>query len=79
MTNIGDKLRYAREQAGYSVTKTAKKMDIGPAMLAYFESGKVEPTASQLSRLARIYHRTTYFFLDDNIGKDADLVRCEGG
>ena len=56
-------LRWAREQAGYSVEEAASRMKRDPAEISAWESGEEFPTWRQFERLTRnLYHRPTALF-----------------
>jgi len=63
--SIGERLRYARERVGLTLTQVQKRVDIGPSSLSDFENEKREPKLSQLHALARVYHLSVSFFLSE--------------
>lgn len=52
---LGLKLRRAREQAGLTQTTVAKELDVWPAAVSQYESGKRGVDALTLERLGRLY------------------------
>lgn len=62
---IGQKLRSARESIGLTLTEAGDKTGIAVSSLSELENGKREPRISQLAGLARCYHRSLSFFLDE--------------
>ncbi len=58
-------LRFARSEAGFSVTEAARRAGISADRLADFEQDDraSEPTLAQLRKLAEVYDRTLAFFL----------------
>jgi len=69
--NIGERLRKAREAIGYTQPVAAGKSGIGVSSISEFETGKREPSFSQLSRLAEVYKKTIEFFLADTVPTEA--------
>jgi len=62
---IPERLRYARERSGLTGAQVKDRTRIGQSSLSEFESGKREPSLSQLQALARAYRRSVAFFLSD--------------
>jgi len=50
-------LRWARETAGYSLSQVAERCRVSEDAVAGWESGKPQPTWSEVSRLAKVYRR----------------------
>jgi len=69
--NIGERLRKAREAIGYTQPVAAGKSGIGVSSISEFETGRREPSFSQLSKLAEIYKKTIDFFLIDTVPAEA--------
>jgi len=51
---IGKRIRTAREKAGLTQEKLAKKLGIGKRTLINYENGRTEPTLSLLMKIADI-------------------------
>lgn len=74
---LGERLRFAREAVGMRQTDAAEALNISPSGVSNLEDGTREPRASQLAVLARLYHRTVEFFLEDGpLVSDFVLWRC---
>lgn len=69
--NIGERLRKAREAIGYTQPVAAGKSGIGVSSISEFETGKREPSFSQLSRLTEVYKKSIDFFLTDTVPPEA--------
>jgi len=69
--NIGERLRKAREAIGYTQPVAAGKSGIGVSSISEFETGKREPSFSQLSRLTEVYKKSIDFFLTDTVPAEA--------
>lgn len=52
---IGQRLRQARETAGYTIEDVAQKLGITKDKLSLFESGRQNPPLSLLRKLAKLY------------------------
>jgi len=63
--SIPDRLRYARDRAGLTGRQVNERAGIGESSLSEFESGKREPSLSQLQKLAEVYRRSISFFLEE--------------
>lgn len=60
---IPERLRYARQGAGLTGVQVKERTGIGTSSLSEFESGRREPSVSQLQKLASAYRRAIAFFL----------------
>jgi len=75
---LGERLRFAREAVGMRQADVAEELNISPSGVSNLEDGTREPKASQLAILARLYHRTVEFFLQDGpLVCDFVLWRCK--
>ena len=60
-----DLLVWAREDAGFSIERAAKRVGVKPKRLEEFEAGTRRLTIAQLRKVAQVYHRPlAVFFLD---------------
>ncbi|MGA1844223.1 MAG: helix-turn-helix domain-containing protein [bacterium] len=74
--SIGERLRYARERIGLTLSKVAEKVDIGVSSLSEFENGKREPSMRQLQALSKLYRRPiSFFFSEGEIASEIVLWR----
>lgn len=74
---LGERLKFAREVAGLRQSEVAQALNLSPSGVSNFEDETREPKASQLAVLARLYHRTVEFFLQDGpLVGDFVLWRC---
>lgn len=71
---LPDRLRLAREHAGLTQVEVSLRSEIGESSLSEFESGKREPSLSQLEMLARTYHRPWTWFMESTPAPSATLV-----
>ena len=63
--SIHERLKYARSRTGLSGAQVEERTGIGPSSVSEFESGKREPSLSQLQKLASAYRRSVTFFLEE--------------
>ncbi|MBC2885448.1 helix-turn-helix transcriptional regulator [Ochrobactrum sp. CM-21-5] len=72
---IHTKLRYLRKKANKRLQDVAGATDLSPGYLSQIETGKAEPSISQLRRLAAFYGvGVVYFF--ESAGDDQILVKA---
>ena len=57
-TNLGQRLRSAREKAGLSQADACQRAGVGESSLSEFENGKRDPSLAQVDALARTYSRS---------------------
>ncbi len=68
---LGEKIKQAREAAGFSLTAAAKMLGFkNYQTLSTAEKGSRNLTAHELSSMARIYGRSLDFFFDEANGRD---------
>lgn len=65
MKNIAQRLKYAREASGLTLSQVSEQTDIGSSSVSEWENDAREPSFSQLSLLAKTYNRATTFFMED--------------
>jgi len=74
--SIGERLRYARERIGLTLSKVAEKVDIGVSSISEFENSKREPSMRQLQALSKLYRRPiSFFFSEGDIAREIVLWR----
>jgi len=62
---VPERLRSARQRAGLTGAQVRERVGIGESSLSEFETGKREPSLSQLNALAAAYRRSVAYFLDE--------------
>ena len=78
MSEIGKRLKFAREAIGYTPRKAARlsKMDVDT--LLKYENELLPVTFKHLSRLAELYKRNLEFFIQEGpIPKDPLFLWCK--
>ena len=65
---ISDKIRELREQAGYSQSQLAKKLDVTRSSVNAWEMGLSTPTTQYIVALAKLFHVSADYIL----GTEAD-------
>lgn len=68
---IHTKLRHLRKKAKVRLQDVAASLDLSPGYLSQMETGKVEPSISQLRRLAAFYNVGVVYFFD---GQNDDQI-----
>lgn len=63
-------LKKLRVNAGYSQQKLADKLNVSRSAIAMWESGASHPDNTYLLRLAKIFHTTTDFLLENSFEKN---------
>lgn len=66
MACLAEKLKYARDRVKLNGDQVESATGIGRSSISEFENGKRMPSLAQLASLARVYNRSTTFFLDDS-------------
>lgn len=75
--NIPKRLKEARKTIGYSYTTAAIKSGISHREIRLFEDGYLEPTFSELSKLADTYKITTDFLMGDKPMEKLNFIHCK--
>lgn len=60
---ISDKIRELREQAGYSQSQLAKKLDVTRSSVNSWEMGLSTPTTQYVVALSKLFHVSTDYIL----------------
>ena len=66
---ISDKIRELREQAGYSQSQLAKKLDVSRSSVNAWEMGLSTPTTQYIVAMTKIFHVSADYILNN----EADL------
>lgn len=61
---ISDTIRTLRERAGYSQTELAKRLSVTRSSVNAWESGPSAPTAINIIELAKLFHVSADFILE---------------
>jgi len=68
MKKFGEKLRYLRQQQGLSLRKLASELDMGAhSHLAHIETGKNQPTANLILKIARFFDVSIDLLMKDEL------------
>lgn len=65
-TTVAQRLKSAREAAGFTQAQVAVQSGLGESSVSEFENGRREPSLAQLSALAAIYKKTLTWLIDDS-------------
>lgn len=68
--HIGEKIRQAREEAGFSQEKLAQLVYLRRATLSDIENGKSEPNAKTYVHIAHVTNKPLAYFLPDYVYKE---------
>lgn len=60
---ISEKIRYLREQAGYSQAQLAKKLDVTRSSVNAWEMGLSTPTTQYIVALTKLFHVSADYIL----------------
>lgn len=66
LSNLGERMRLAREHAGFSQVDAAETLGITSAAISQYESGKRKIDALSLDRLARLYGVSVSYFFQEH-------------
>lgn len=67
LATLGERMRLARERAGYTATDAAKALGVGRRTLFSWESGDRSAAAIQIPRIAALYRVTCEWLLAPNV------------
>lgn len=70
MMNVGDQIREIRTRKGYSQEQLAEMANLNRVTIAKYESGKIEPGAQALARLADAFEIT----VDELLGRPVQSI-----
>ena len=70
---ISDTIRTLRERTGYSQTELAKRLSVTRSSVNAWESGLSAPTAINIIELAKLFHVSADFILEQEQTQQIDL------
>lgn len=62
---LGDRIREARKRVGINQDELARRIDVNPVSISYWESGKREVRMSTLERIAEALDTPLHFFYEE--------------
>lgn len=62
--SLGTRLKIARKDAGYSITKLARVLDVDPRTVARWQSDEAMPSVIRLGEIAHVLGKSPGYFLD---------------
>lgn len=65
MSNLGARLRIARIEAGFTVSRLASELGVDPRTVAGWQARRSAPSVERLSEIARLLKKPPSYFLDD--------------
>ncbi len=67
-------MRRERLERGYSIQEVASSINVHPNAVSRWETGKAEPTSSNLLALCKLYECTPEYLLDMTEDKNATAI-----
>ena len=64
--NVGDKIRYLRDKAGYTQTYLAKKLGISRSAVNSWEMALSSPSLSNVVKMSEIFHVSIDYLLSSS-------------
>lgn len=74
IAELAEKLKVARNALMLSLETVSERTGIELSTLSEFENAKREPRLFQLRKLADVYHRSVWSFLDDDEPQPMELL-----
>jgi transcriptional regulator with XRE-family HTH domain len=71
LSELGERLKQSRVQAGLGLREFARLADVSPSLVSQIESGRTQPSIATLLTLARILNVSIDGLLDHRIDPDA--------
>jgi len=66
---LGSRLRQARTDAGYSIQRLARELDVDPRTVNRWQADKAVPSIVRLGELARVLGKPVSYFIPDDDGQ----------
>jgi transcriptional regulator with XRE-family HTH domain len=63
-STLGTRLKIARNEAGFSITKLARALDVDPRTVARWQSDEAMPSVIRLGEIAEVLGKSPGYFLD---------------
>ena len=60
---LSERLKYLRQNSGFSQREAAKLLDVSPSIISGYETGERTPSVENLLALSRIYRCSTDYLL----------------
>lgn len=68
-STVGARLRVARKEANYTITRLARELGVDPRTVAGWQSGRSAPSFGRLIEISRLLKKPPSYFLDGGEGK----------
>ncbi len=72
--NIGQKIRYARTEAGLSQKELANKLQLSDKAVSTYEVGRAQPGVGVLKDIGQITGRPVTYFINDEGVEEIDFA-----
>ncbi len=73
-TDVGDRIRQAREYLGFSQADVAEGLGVSRPTISALESGKRKVSSLELKKLAQVLRRPVEYFLGASAGEADDTI-----
>ena len=64
VSSLGERLKTARKEAGFTIASLARKLDVDPRTVAGWQSGRSTPTVERLLEIAQALDKPPSYFLE---------------
>ncbi len=75
MVSLGNRIRLARERAGYTQEKVAEKIGVSRSAVSRWEQGEIEPKVQNLVAVAALLNVSTDYLLGIGDHENAGSLR----
>jgi transcriptional regulator with XRE-family HTH domain len=72
--NLGEKIRYARNESGLSQKELATKLQLSDKAISAYEVGRAQPSVEILRDIGQATGRNVKYFIDDEGIEEMDFV-----
>lgn len=71
--SVGDKIRYARIEAGLSQKDLAAKLKLSDKAVSTYEVGRAQPSVEVLHEIGAATDRPVTYFIEDDVERDQEI------
>jgi len=71
---LGKRIQKARHDIGLTQSDLAYRVGISTQSISAFESGRIQPSANYLAKIAQFTHQPLYFFTGQKVAEVADRL-----
>ncbi len=66
-TTLGQRLKVARAERKYSITRLARELDVDPRTVARWQADEAMPSVVRLGQIAAVLGKSASYFLDGEV------------